>query len=204
MPNECVNRLTVIGKPEGLEEFMNAVEAVEPLSFERLLPVPQELEAEESPLSWDSRKLEQLLTEEEQDRWREWQALLGKCDYSNSYLWRLVKWGTKWDAYGVAVSGVQQLAILGSAGPTSIVRYGFETAWNPPIFVITEASKRFPLLVFRLDYVEQQNDRAGKVVFSGGKKVVIEQEDSMNCRRPTNAGRGPGIVLSLAEVVDAG
>ena len=61
------------------------------------------------------------------------------------YHWCINKWGTKWDASEPCVDH--------SKHSTS---YGFETAWSPPTDWIEAVSKKFPHLMFKVTWVEEQ------------------------------------------------
>lgn len=61
--------------------------------------------------------------------------------------WREQRWGTKWEAGGFdnPVNWSRE-----ETGPLQ-----FETAWNTPIPVIKKLSERFPELIFRVLYADQ-------------------------------------------------
>lgn len=69
MPNWCENTLKVTGKEIELKRFVDAAKTDElELSFDKLVPMPKELENTKSP-----------------------------GDTPNWWDWRIANWGTKWD-----------------------------------------------------------------------------------------------------------
>lgn len=160
MPNWCHNKLTVVGDPELVAAFVENVKGADeddapeqPLSFEKIDPTPVEL----------------------LDTNRAGGALPGW------YRWRLVHWGTKWDA-----SFGAPLVALGSGvvpeTRTPIVEpgkafYAFETAWAPPLHVIETASRQHPGLRLTLVWGEPGSDIAGRHVFEDGEEIEAEGLD---------------------------
>lgn len=69
--------------------------------------------------------------------------------------WRLLHWGTNRDV----------LAFIKEENLEEFIVYEFDSAWEPPIEFISEASEFFPLLEFFLEYNEQGESFQGE--FSG-------------------------------------
>ena len=64
------------------------------------------------------------------------------------YEWRIDNWGTKWDAEFDDVTEALEIR-------RTRATYVFLTAWGPPVEWLERASKAYPQLTFRLDYVDQ-------------------------------------------------
>lgn len=172
MPNWCHNKLTITGEPEVLAEcvvqvahpehgkeppageaeaaLLSAQAAVnQPLDFEQIAPMPEEL------------------------------ARKGDFD---AYEWALVNWGTKWNAQfdrvflAVAVGEEAELP----RARTPIVEpgkafYAFETAWSPPVPVISTLAKCYPEFEIELVWGEPGAGVAGRVRWHEGELVSDEE-----------------------------
>ena len=79
----------------------------------------------------------------------------GKWDYD----WCCENWGTKWDAQDTDISA-----------DGSVIN--FETAWSPPIPVITELARRFPDFRFELEYEEPGMGFEGTCVWESGNMIL--------------------------------
>jgi hypothetical protein len=84
---------------------------------------------------------------------------------SDWYTWSIEHWGTKWNAQP-------------SSGDTIVVEripngaeIWFDTAWNPPVPVILELSKKFPELEFQLYFTEEWM-REGLAQFKNGQTLL--------------------------------
>ena len=84
------------------------------------------------------------------------------------YYWALAHWGTKWDvdstSHVVDNSNLQKPS----------VQIEFLTAWSPPLGWLAVAAKRFPALMFTLDYEEPGMCFAGKAVAKRGRIIHDE------------------------------
>jgi hypothetical protein len=130
MPNWCENGLYISGQKEEITRFKNqavdnSVENKTALSLAKFLPVPEELQNEQSP----SRNPNPELIE--------------KYGYSNWYDWSIGMWGTKWDVEAELVDETETLLV-----------YRFSSAWSPPIEWLEAVSKMFPTLAFKMEYEE--------------------------------------------------
>jgi len=59
--------------------------------------------------------------------------------------WHSINWGTKWNAKYVKIDNVDKNTRM----------YRFETAWSPPIPVLSAMTKKFPKLTFTMLYGEE-------------------------------------------------
>jgi Api92-like protein with ferredoxin domain len=180
LPNWCHNKLTISGDPEVVEAFVAAVAqpeqepepganeaqaepvAVEnritqPLDFNRIAPMPEELlEASGDP-----------------EETAELRRRFGTADW---YEWALVNWGTKWNANfeGVFLAlAVDEDAEVPSSRRPIIepgrAFYAFETAWSPPVPVLSTLAARYPNLNLELVWGEPGSDVAGRIVWRQGR-----------------------------------
>ena len=83
-------------------------------------------------------------------------------DGEDAYSWRVTHWGAKWDADCFDVN-------LHSDGTLSVV---FDTAWSPPLGVMTRLAERFPSLSFRLFYEECGMAFTGCASFEDGRMIA--------------------------------
>ena len=100
------------------------------------------------------------------------QLLDGVLEPYDWYTWRLVHWGTKWDL-------PKDISVTMDYKKRELV-YRFDTAWSPPTAWVTAVSKRYPVLVFRLEYEESGCDFEGHVILKRG--VVIDEREGSYTR----------------------
>jgi hypothetical protein len=81
------------------------------------------------------------------------------------YDWNIRNWGTKWDTDA-------ELERLGD----DHAYYRFETAWSPPVEVISSLSAQYPAVVFSLEWEEEQGF-GGEFFFRGGEMEVAKEWD---------------------------
>lgn len=151
MPNWCKNNLKIEGNGEKILELLELLKDEDgQLTFNKLVPLPKELEGTTSPTP-------DTVTEEEKKR------LMDKYGATNWYDWRIKNWGCKWDA-----------------SESDFYKYGdewtitFETPWGPPIEFMKSLSKQFGKMIFKLQFADetQSNYPLGEVTFSNGEDHV--------------------------------
>lgn len=151
MPNYVENILSFDGDPVQVDRLFSAIQGENgPVDFNKLIPMPSELEIESGSRTAAgfkkymefvadtgfSTEMEPayLAAHPEIDR-EEWD--LGKQAYQNIqkygcptwYEWRIQNWGTKWNASGAEVLDG---------------RLSFLTAWNAPKQILEKLSQMFP------------------------------------------------------------
>ena len=156
MPNYVQNILSFDGDQDQVSRLFSAIQGENgPMDFNKLIPMPPELEIEASSRTTSGFKkyMEFIVdhgfsTEREPaylnahleiDR-EEW--ALGKQAYQNIqkygcptwYEWRIQNWGTKWNA---------------SHGEVADGKLSFLTAWNAPKPVMEKLSEMFPTVSIR-------------------------------------------------------
>ena len=153
MPNFVKNILSFDGDPAQVDRLFSAIQGeTSPMDFNKLIPMPSELEIEAGSRTAAGFKeymgfvadtgfrteLEQpYLAAHPEIDWEEWE--LGKQAFHNIrefgcptwYEWRIQNWGTKWNASGAEVLDG---------------RLSFLTAWNAPKLILEKLSQMFPTI----------------------------------------------------------
>ncbi|MBS3172691.1 hypothetical protein J4438_03910 [Candidatus Woesearchaeota archaeon] len=130
IPNWCTNTLKVKGEEKILQKFKKkAQNKKNKLSLTKFLPLPKGLEGTQSPP--DKKKKIQNL------------ALKLKYGTDNWYDWAIKNWGIKWDIKCEFMDNNEDELI-----------YEFDSPWGPPLEGFRQISKKYPKLVFFLDYDE--------------------------------------------------
>ena len=125
-----MNTLNVGGSAADILKFREWLNG-EPLTLNKILPMPKELEETTSPTP-----------DSEAEKAKE---LAAKYGASNWYDWHINNWGTKWDC------DIEEADY--DTTPESIV-FNFDSAWSPPTKAIVALSKLFPTLSLTLTYRE--------------------------------------------------
>jgi hypothetical protein len=159
MPNYVTNILTITGKDEDVEEVLRSIEGKEEcITFQNIVPMPEELNNTRSPApdvalailkkcDNDRSKVAKYLKENVDtllgERTETTMALIAfaKCGWTNWYDWSTTHWGTKWDASSQSKSDDGVIT--------------FDTAWSTPVQVMTALSKKFPKVVIRVEYADE-------------------------------------------------
>lgn len=151
MPNWCKNNLKIKGNGEKILELLELLKDGDgQMTFNKLVPMPKELEGTTSPTP-------DTMPEEEKQR------LIDKYGATNWYDWRVKNWGCKWDA--------SESDFYKNDDEWMI---SFETPWGPPIEFMKSLSKQFGKMVFKLQFADEtQNDPPlGEATFSNGEMYV--------------------------------
>ena len=104
------------------------------LTFEGVLPMPEDLNLEKSSNEPDEVKAQKEIN-------------IKKYGFADWYEWRCHNWGTKWNAGSSDIAEDSDDELI----------MNFETAWAPPEPWMEAASKMFPLLDFEM-HVEEESD----------------------------------------------
>ena len=83
---------------------------------------------------------------------------------SNWYDWNYFNWGTKWNAYEINYSEYKE---------NKIIIYDFQTAWGPPNNWLEKVYKKYPNIIFELEYSEEGSDFGGYIKYNDGDLEVI-------------------------------
>ena len=171
MPNWCDNVLTVMGPADKVDALMQAVHgtvddrdldgvglAVGPLSFNSILPIPEELAGTTAGSPKDENAAE----------------LKAKYGYENWYEWRIANWGTKWD---VGHDAPDPEVYENRETKTAV--YSFSTAWSPPLGVTAALAAQHPDVVIHLRFEEPGMDFAGSRAYKGEDE--LESIDLETC-----------------------
>jgi len=198
MPNWCINTLTVSGDVSEIKKFKEGVkseEAHSDLSFDKLVPMPEELremppdfmdhcgnakaklKSVENPkdggdfiIASGDTSLE--ATEEAKRISDEKRKLKEKYGVSSWYEWSVINWGTKWDAHEVEIVKNNDEELI----------YKFYTAWCPPYEWLITASEKFSKLKFKVEYFDECVSFEGYATIENGnisdncKKLDFDEE----------------------------
>ncbi len=153
MPNWCVNRLKVTGRPADLRQFQARAEQV-PYWFKK--NEDKKYEGMDSATAAASRLADNLKVEAEPTSKLTFSAFVQdtehKKDESYDCDWCRVNWGTKWDAKEASRRELKSGGLV----------YDFDTAWCPPEQAIAAMSAQYPTLTFDMRYWEHGCEFQGR------------------------------------------
>jgi hypothetical protein len=155
MPNYCYNGLNI--KTNTPKQFTKLIQGItnnsqQPLDFNRVIPVPEELMKTNAPNNDNPKEM------------------IAKYGFADWYDFRCAKWGTKWNACDVDLQ-------LNS--PTELT-VSFNTAWSPPIPVIDKIAEMFPFASISLHYEEEGMGFYGDYLWEEGN-LISHEEGEINC-----------------------
>jgi len=160
MPNWVYNTMTVKGKKEEVQRFVNQAkqpglissegEALSDLSFANFVRPDESIMGE----YWGDEPKGRTIADAIKNEGNWW------------YDWNCRNWGVKWDASDVQVIDRDD----------NLVQYSFATPWDKPFPVFIEMSKQFPDLDFTLTYEEEQG-WGGEIDAMGGTFWVQKEWD---------------------------
>lgn len=182
MPNHVINILTIGGSDElvariksEISGFTKGEEGVEmPIDFDKIAPLPSELEGTTSPPRIISQKeydkqeariaagdleehekqfgVSRGITQEMHDEY------IRKYGYADWYGWRNNTWGTKWNAYD------QELRDNGDIK--------FETAWSTPYKLMVILSEKYPEATFKVRFSDEDfGHNVGEYTLQAGEVI---------------------------------
>ena len=177
MPNHITNRLTIIGTEEQVKQVTEAIRGEREdqfIDFDKIAPIPKELENTQSPIRIISQKeydkqekriVEGNLTNDEknfglsrgltQKLVDEYRKKFGHADWYN---WRLENWDTKWNAY-------EQVQI-----DENVIE--FQTAWSTPFSLLVNLSLMFPEVTFEVIFADEDfGYNVGEYTLLGGEEI---------------------------------
>jgi len=166
MPNWCYNQIEIEGPAESIAKLEKLITTEQSkFDFNAIIPMPEELRKVKSGGNkingkqvtrwWEDE--EGNKTEIPEETLNEWQEKYGATDW---YDWACKNWGTKWNnTDNVEVQGDTKEGWLS---------YEFDTAWSPPIPVLSALSEKFPDCRIEIHYNEEGNGFSGCEVFEAG------------------------------------
>lgn len=186
MPNHIQNRLQFLGENSEVEKVLSAIKGKfddgqeMQIDFDKIKPCPKGMDIDSDgwlmpldnrysshePMKGHMDKIRKFIVDNP-DRKEETMKnfLQGITNYlehgfSTWYTWNIEHWGTKWNAY-------QQ----GDKRNTSDTIY-FQTAWSSPVNLIGELSEKFPNVIFKLAYSDEDSGcNCGKYTISKGEAI---------------------------------
>jgi hypothetical protein len=178
MPNHITNILEIDKNQEEIAGLMQNGEEL--FDFNRIIPLPKELEGTQSPaeivpddkikeklLAWEKKNSEDSHSFKQGRPISETESkeLIAKYGANDWYDWCLANWGTKWNSYEVSYSDDKKKIV-------------FDTAWSCPLSVIEALSKKFKDTTFILKYADEDiGSNCGTVVLLNGEILSQEEGD---------------------------
>jgi hypothetical protein len=160
MPNWCHNRLQIIGRHNEIDLCLRSIKGKNgAFDFNTLIPYPEEYASlDRAAKKWREDNLDnpddpKKLFEGPKDGYN-----------SGGYDWCCEHWGTKWNACDPEVDYIHS-------------ELHFDTAWGPPWPVLSELSKKFPVLEFRFFFGGIEPGMEGLALFKNGERLFAEAVD---------------------------
>lgn len=148
----------IIGKSASVDRVKESIEDNGVLSFNKIVPQPQELDITQPPQTEEEKKQTRLNIE--------------KYGYPSGYDWRLHNWGTKWEPDVSLVTRTDK--------SISSLVYHFETAWSPPVEIAHRLSEINPDVLIVIAYDEPGMDFSGYAYYYDGLRVDGKQMESVS------------------------
>lgn len=186
MPNYIYNTLIMKGSPADIAEVRDAIKSTNaagksvPIDFNRIIPMPPELDIENistafifHKLSYQRVKLSPSETDEISSLTQEEVYAVSELaqKYQNNiknfgsptwYEWSTKHWGTKWNA--VITDDCH-------ARNTEDHIIYFTTAWDAPIPIMNTLACKYPNISFTLEYFDEQSPKETiTAIFKVGEK----------------------------------
>ena len=154
MPNWVKNNLRIKSNGEKVLEVLEMLKDEHgQVTFEKVVPTPEELLTEPSPQRDDKKA-------------KKFKEKYGAEDWYN---WRCKNWGCKWDA---GESGFYE-----QDGYSMV---SFTTPWSPPREFLEKLSKMFPNVTFVLQFAEEGDGYVGKMTAKNGFVDVYYPEEGVD------------------------
>ena len=183
MPNHVRNFISFIDTPiekqrQVIQETFNKENEELSFDFNKIVPMPKELNIEESSdtdmglvlYTNDSQYCDILSMEEIQKRFNlrsktEQKRILslGEKAFNNIqkygvkswYNFAIQKWGTKWNAYDCCLDDVSVDNFKEDLLNLDNITFNFQTAWSAPAQIFDELSKKYPDVTFYIEYADE-------------------------------------------------
>ena len=180
MPNWVFNSLAVSGEPADITAFREAIAKPYETHFPKTKWNEDTKEWESTPdtqinegvfLFWNVVSPTDLESYYGESYKSDKQDLMERITdaFANGedwYNWNVRHWGTKWDASDAEITD----------STDNYISYRFDTAWSPPMEVITALAEMYPHLDFSLEYEEEQG-WGGEVEFHEGEMITHREWD---------------------------
>ena len=174
MPNWCYNSITIQGKKDELDRFMEAItvptpteeDGMEQYDFTLLHPTPDDLKIKSvhypSSAEWYANASPEMIQEREELELK-YIANTAKYGVRCWYDWNCDNWGSKWAPKEIELE-LQDIPI----GSGWSIHGTFETAWCPTSKLFVKISTLFPTLVFEVTYTGEADEYLGCEIFYNG------------------------------------
>jgi hypothetical protein len=158
MPNWCYQNLYITGDINERTRLIESVRTEQGHQLTQLYPCPQELH--DTVSGWVSDPEEQIKLQAQH------QSNIAKYGYKDWYDWQYANWDAKWGDCDTQVEDHNDTE----------THFRYESAWAPPMGLISKISEQFPTLIFGLSYTEEANQFAGWTVLRNG--LVVDSHDA--------------------------
>jgi hypothetical protein len=190
MPNHTANNFTITGPIADIKRFIDiAKDGDTELSFNKLVPMPDELRGISSPVrimtqaeidevwaTWNKQKADGTLSEyqkggpfglgitkETSDSYKV------KYGVDNWYDWAIANYGSKWGVYDEGEWNITEDGDITSAG------INYQTAWSPVTKAWETISKNYPSLEFFHEFADEGGGFVGNQLIQNGD--IVEDND---------------------------
>jgi hypothetical protein len=190
MPNHTANNFTITGPIADIKRFIDiAKDGDTELSFNKLVPMPDELRGISSPVrimtqaeidevwaTWNKQKADGTLSEyqkggpfglgitkETSDSYK------SKYGVDNWYDWAIANYGSKWGVYDEGEWNITEDGDITSAG------INYQTAWSPVTNAWERISKNYPSLEFFHEFADEGGGFVGNQLIQNGD--IVEDND---------------------------
>jgi hypothetical protein len=192
MPNHTANNFTVSGPIEDIRRLIaNAKDGDTELSFNKLVPMPEEIRGTSSPVriqtqqeidevweKWNKSKAEGTLSSYEKDKpfglgmtRTQYDDLIAKYGCADWHDWAIRNWGTKWSAYDVTKWSINE------DGANSSATIYYDTAWSPASIFWLKVSQDYPALEFFHEFADEGGGFLGNETIVTGSVMHEESFD---------------------------
>ena len=136
------------------------------IDFNKVIPYPDIFKSQDLVAREQNKKRNEAIEKgmPHEEAWNKYPSIKDGFN-SGGYEWCVKEWGTKWNATDIEVEDETD---------TNYIIH-FSTAWAPPLPVIKELGKKFPLLEFDLRYFEMGAGFNGLLRIEQGE-ITVEKE----------------------------
>jgi len=190
MPNHIQNKIQFIGDRSEVEKVIDSIRGNYndggeiQIDFNKIRPCPDGMDINSDGwlMPLDNKFLSNTRLKEHLDKLKEFvtknpsikeetienffQGLRNYINHGHAtwYSWNTENWGTKWNAYNQNDERNTEDTIY------------FQTAWCSPVNLISELSNKFPCVIIKLCYADEDSGcNTGRFTFSKGETIEVHK-----------------------------